>query len=134
MRDDIHAAQIPLPFAMASIGLCLSYLFPASVHPVLATTLGFAIGVAGIYFTGSLSSKENVPAGYFDGVVQRYLSSGNLITDQGLRIALDRAMRARMDLIRVLLEEDNTKFAHDIEFKLTFPSEVPSLGEKHGRR
>jgi hypothetical protein len=46
--------QIPLPFATAAIGLCLSYFFGAQIAPLSATLVGFAIGVFVLYLTGRL--------------------------------------------------------------------------------
>jgi hypothetical protein len=50
--------QIPLPFATAALGLCLSYLVHGHIGPISATLSGFAIGILALYLEGRASPRE----------------------------------------------------------------------------
>src|ERR1700684_1908962 len=55
-----RSEQIPLPFATAAIGLCLSYLFRGHVGSITATLAGFAVGIVALYFLGHSSREKSV--------------------------------------------------------------------------
>lgn len=61
MRIESPSTQIPLPFATAAIGLCLSYLFPIRIGAFEGTTIGFAVGVLLLYLAGRFESKGTEP-------------------------------------------------------------------------
>jgi len=52
MRYQSRATAIPLPFATAGVGLCLSYVFRTHVNAPAATAIGFLFGVIALYFSG----------------------------------------------------------------------------------
>ncbi len=60
---------IPLPFATAAVGLCLSYLFPAQLNAIFATLLSFGIGVLILYFAGRSDYLEKDSAERSMGVL-----------------------------------------------------------------
>jgi hypothetical protein len=43
---------IPLPFATAGIGLCLSYVFKSHLNAPIATVSGFLFGILALYLSG----------------------------------------------------------------------------------
>jgi hypothetical protein len=61
MNTASNTEKIPLPFATAAVGLCLSYLFPDIFGPVSATLVGFAIGILLLYLVELQKTKTDVP-------------------------------------------------------------------------
>jgi hypothetical protein len=58
MRSRIRATQIPLPFATAGVGLCLSYIFSRHINAPAATLIGFLCGVLALYLSGRMADND----------------------------------------------------------------------------
>jgi hypothetical protein len=58
---DSESSLIPLPFATAAIGFCLSYFFPALVDAPEATVIGFAVGALLLYLAGRFEPRKTEP-------------------------------------------------------------------------
>jgi hypothetical protein len=63
MNTGLRSAKIPLPFATAALGLCLSFLFPKIFGPISATLIGFALGVLLLYLYELQNNPTSDPEG-----------------------------------------------------------------------
>jgi hypothetical protein len=57
MRYRSSTTAIPLPFATAGVGLCLSYVFSSRLNAPIATVSGFLLGVIALYLSGRGSAE-----------------------------------------------------------------------------
>lgn len=58
MQRATSATQIPLPFAVAAIGLILSYIFPGRIGVLAGTGIGFGVGVLLLYIADRSSTSR----------------------------------------------------------------------------